>query len=449
MIGRAVRPRADARPAGRADPARDRARAGRGLGRRGRRPGDREGDAAGAGAARGRTPPPGHRRARRGDVRDAGRAGAAAATAARRRHAVGRAARGGGRGRARRRLGPPRLLPTAADLDDPLAFAQRTKEADDIDIESTEFDAALAALLDEGADPRRGGRATASPTTRRPGDCGRRLARADSGPDGCVSLYATPSRSSSAGTAPTPSSKRCCDGVPRSPRRASRRADPRLPSRPPDRQRARRQPDRDAGAAQPARQVPDLGAVRRPLRADDARLAAAALRETVEESGIDGLSLCRPSRSSSTPTRCGAGRSGRRTTSTSAIVAVAPPEAAPRPARSRWTCAGSHATRLPPTDVERLSPGPDRRAPWPDDGRSATEMPARRDLAGNRRKGPQGLVRTFAFPLRTPPVPWGPHRCETLVAPLDAGQRERRPRLWTSVWTSRGGLSNGLWTGRG
>lgn len=47
----------------------------------------------------------------------------------------------------------PALLPTTADLDDPLAFAQRTKEADELDIESPEFDAALAALLEpEGTD---------------------------------------------------------------------------------------------------------------------------------------------------------------------------------------------------------------------------------------------------------------------------------------------------------
>ncbi|MGH3505423.1 MAG: zinc-dependent metalloprotease [Nocardioidaceae bacterium] len=42
------------------------------------------------------------------------------------------------------------LLPTAADLDDPLAFAQRTNEADNLDTESAEFDAALAALLESG-----------------------------------------------------------------------------------------------------------------------------------------------------------------------------------------------------------------------------------------------------------------------------------------------------------
>jgi putative hydrolase len=44
----------------------------------------------------------------------------------------------------------PDLLPTAADLDDPLAFAQRTRAADDIDISSPEFDAALSALLADG-----------------------------------------------------------------------------------------------------------------------------------------------------------------------------------------------------------------------------------------------------------------------------------------------------------
>jgi hypothetical protein len=46
----------------------------------------------------------------------------------------------------------PDVLPTAADLDDPLSFAQRTKEADLIDTESPEFDAALAALIGEATD---------------------------------------------------------------------------------------------------------------------------------------------------------------------------------------------------------------------------------------------------------------------------------------------------------
>jgi putative hydrolase len=41
----------------------------------------------------------------------------------------------------------PDLLPTAADLEDPLAYASRTSAADDIDVSSPEFDAALNALL--------------------------------------------------------------------------------------------------------------------------------------------------------------------------------------------------------------------------------------------------------------------------------------------------------------
>jgi putative hydrolase len=45
----------------------------------------------------------------------------------------------------------PDTLPTAADLDDPLAYAQRTRAADDVDISSPEFDAELAALLDAGS----------------------------------------------------------------------------------------------------------------------------------------------------------------------------------------------------------------------------------------------------------------------------------------------------------
>jgi hypothetical protein len=45
----------------------------------------------------------------------------------------------------------PDLLPSAADLDDPLGFASRTREADDIDFLSAEFDAQLAELLDGSA----------------------------------------------------------------------------------------------------------------------------------------------------------------------------------------------------------------------------------------------------------------------------------------------------------
>jgi putative hydrolase len=56
----------------------------------------------------------------------------------------------------------PDLIPTAADLDDPLAFAQRTKEADDVDVSSEEFDAALAALLDAAGDEASEGTSTDS-----------------------------------------------------------------------------------------------------------------------------------------------------------------------------------------------------------------------------------------------------------------------------------------------
>ncbi len=42
----------------------------------------------------------------------------------------------------------PQLLPNAADLDDPLGFTQRAKEADELDVDSPEFDAALSAMLD-------------------------------------------------------------------------------------------------------------------------------------------------------------------------------------------------------------------------------------------------------------------------------------------------------------
>ena len=49
----------------------------------------------------------------------------------------------------------PQLLPTAADLDDPIGFAQRTREADDLDVDSPEFDEALTALLDSDRKPGR------------------------------------------------------------------------------------------------------------------------------------------------------------------------------------------------------------------------------------------------------------------------------------------------------
>jgi putative hydrolase len=55
----------------------------------------------------------------------------------------------------------PDLLPSAADLDDPLAFAERTREADDLDVDSPEFAAQLEALLEQPpaaeGDPEPGG----------------------------------------------------------------------------------------------------------------------------------------------------------------------------------------------------------------------------------------------------------------------------------------------------
>ncbi|HET7172982.1 MAG TPA: zinc-dependent metalloprotease [Nocardioidaceae bacterium] len=58
----------------------------------------------------------------------------------------------------------PDLLPTSADLDDPLAYAQRTREADELDITSAAFDEALAALLERGRgdQPEAGGGARAA-----------------------------------------------------------------------------------------------------------------------------------------------------------------------------------------------------------------------------------------------------------------------------------------------
>jgi putative hydrolase len=47
----------------------------------------------------------------------------------------------------------PDTLPTAADLDDPLGYAARTKEADDLDVDSPDFDAALAKFLDDSSGP--------------------------------------------------------------------------------------------------------------------------------------------------------------------------------------------------------------------------------------------------------------------------------------------------------
>jgi putative hydrolase len=67
----------------------------------------------------------------------------------------------------------PDLLPSAADLDDPLGFASRTREADSIDVLSEEFDAQLAALLDgppSGDDGSTGGTSGAADSPPTDGD---------------------------------------------------------------------------------------------------------------------------------------------------------------------------------------------------------------------------------------------------------------------------------------
>jgi putative hydrolase len=65
----------------------------------------------------------------------------------------------------------PDLLPTAQDLDDPLAFGSRTREADEVDITSAAFDEALAALLDAGSGAADDGDQDADPEA--PPDSGR------------------------------------------------------------------------------------------------------------------------------------------------------------------------------------------------------------------------------------------------------------------------------------
>ena len=80
-------------------------------------------------------------------------------------------------------------------------------------------------------------------------------------------------------------------GVRRAPEDPRRRDAAQLRPGAPHRQRHGARPHRGAGAAHAAPQGRLLGPARRPLRAEDDTLAAAALREATEESGIDGLRL--------------------------------------------------------------------------------------------------------------------------------------------------------------
>jgi putative hydrolase len=82
----------------------------------------------------------------------------------------------------------PDLLPTAADLDDPLAFAERTREADELDVDSPEFAAQLEALLQRDADPDEKTTAVADEGGGGPGDAGASGDEAGGGPgDGSTS----------------------------------------------------------------------------------------------------------------------------------------------------------------------------------------------------------------------------------------------------------------------
>jgi hypothetical protein len=122
---------------------RDGARPRRGVGRR--RGGRRLlGDPAVRGCpARDGAPPPGVRRPGGADLRHARRAAAAAPPPARGGGPVGgrRAARW--RERARRAVGPPDLLPSATDLDDPAGFVARTAAGAEVE---TDWDAGLRGL---------------------------------------------------------------------------------------------------------------------------------------------------------------------------------------------------------------------------------------------------------------------------------------------------------------
>jgi hypothetical protein len=93
----------------------------------------------------------------------------------------------------------PDLLPTANDLDDPLAFAERTKEADDIDVQSPEFDAQLVALLQQDATDRSSaahGPDDVSGVVEGPGDTS---APADGAPDAEAPTDGGPDDTSAAG----------------------------------------------------------------------------------------------------------------------------------------------------------------------------------------------------------------------------------------------------------
>ena len=155
LEGGLFEPQQTARAEGRADPARDHARARRGLGRRGRRPGHRRADAGRRQDAGGRSaaaaPPAG--RPRRpsppSSASSCGRAGCATPPRCGARCAPARARRP-----ATRVWAHPDLLPTAADLDDPLGFREDLPEVDRADRRGLRRRRSRE-LLDEGDGRRR------------------------------------------------------------------------------------------------------------------------------------------------------------------------------------------------------------------------------------------------------------------------------------------------------
>ena len=200
-------------------------------------------------AAGGGPPPPGRRRARGADVRRAGRPRAAAAPAARRLGAVGLAALPQGPGGPRRVWSHPDLLPTAADLDDPLGFQRG-------------HGAGVGGALRRRV-RRRAGRA-ARPSAGRPGRARHRSDRAARRRAGDAAGLGR--------ARPRPGA--AAPGVRRPPRARTRTALER------DCHPAHvtagalvLSADRTAGAAHPARQGPAVVPPRRSLRARDATLA--------------------------------------------------------------------------------------------------------------------------------------------------------------------------------
>ena len=217
----------------------------------------------------------------------------------------------------------PDLLPTAADLDDPLGF--REDAAAPESMSEDDFDAALRDLLDGGGTPD-------APHRSEPA---RRRAR---GPHRLGAAHAGPGRAARA--------------VRRAPAGPSGRHVPSVPSGPPDREHAGPDRGRQPGAAHAARE----GAARGSSSAATASPATARWsRPPVARRPRSPASpawCSTRSRCSSASTRCrSAARTATSTTSTCGSSPWRPRPGCTRSARSRSTCAGGPPTRCP-------TPGP-------------------------------------------------------------------------------------------